>query len=70
MPRLIFEPTIPEFQREKKFRAIDRAINVTGQGRTPKKYTGRRVLHNYYTHIKHQKTFYKHLIFNFLYLIF
>jgi hypothetical protein len=34
-------------------------------GRTPKKHTSRRATHNYYTQIKHKKTVYKHLIFNY-----
>jgi hypothetical protein len=37
----------------------------TRQGRTPKKYTGRRATQNYYAQIKHKKPFYKLLIFNF-----
>jgi hypothetical protein len=32
----------------------------TRQGKPPEKYTCRRATHNYYTQIKHKKTFYKH----------
>jgi hypothetical protein len=42
----------------------------TGQGRTLKKYTGRRATHKYYTQTKHKKIFYKHLIFHFNDLVF
>jgi hypothetical protein len=47
MPRVGFETTIPTFELEKTFHALDRAGTVIGT-------------YNHYTQIKYKKTVYEH----------